>query len=117
MVNGLDWQGYLAGSSKTARTILIFSIAVNHSFEVKNIEIWAPAFFKHNNLSIATVTYVNLQDRKERVQIPDVVVSWLLVELRRTYADRRKYRSRRSSRVRFKASRRSDLICSSTAFD
>ena len=65
----------------------------------------------------ATVTYVNLQDRKERIQIPDVVVSWLLVELRRTYADRRKYRSRRSSRVRFKASRRSDLICSSTAFD
>ena len=27
-VNGLDWQCYLAGSSKTAPTILIFSIAM-----------------------------------------------------------------------------------------
>ena len=56
----MDWIGsavYLAGSSKTAPRILIFSIAMsaNYSFEVKNIEIWAPAFFKHNNSSIATV--------------------------------------------------------------
>ena len=46
-------------SSKMARRILIFfSIAMgaNHSFEVKDIEIWAPAFLlKHNNSSIATV--------------------------------------------------------------
>jgi len=27
-VNGLDWQYYLAGSSKTAPRILIFSIAM-----------------------------------------------------------------------------------------
>jgi hypothetical protein len=27
-VNGLDWQCYLAGSSKTAPRILIFSIAI-----------------------------------------------------------------------------------------
>jgi hypothetical protein len=54
------WAGLnccLAGGSKTAPRILIFSIAMgaDYSFEVKNIEIWAPAFFKHNNSSIATV--------------------------------------------------------------
>ena len=37
--------------------ILTFSIAMgaDYSFEVKNIEIWVPAFFKHSNSSIATV--------------------------------------------------------------
>ena len=37
--------------------ILIFSIAigVDYSYEVKNSEIWAPTFFKHNNSFIATV--------------------------------------------------------------
>ena len=55
-VNGLDWQCCLAGSSKTAPRILIFSIAIGaNSYEVKNSEIWAPAFFKHNNSFIATV--------------------------------------------------------------
>ena len=56
-VNGLDWQCYLAGSSKTAPRILIFSIAMgaDYSFELKNIESWVPAFFKHNNSSVATV--------------------------------------------------------------
>ena len=56
-VNGLNWQCYLAGSSKTAPRIFIFSIAMgaDYSFEVKNIEIWVPAFFKHNNLFAATV--------------------------------------------------------------
>ena len=40
-VNGLDWQCYLAGSSKTAPRILIFSIAIgaDYSYEVKNSEI------------------------------------------------------------------------------
>ena len=57
-VNGLDWQCYLAGSSKTAPRILIFSIAIDadYSYQVKNSEIWAPAFFKHNNSFIATVS-------------------------------------------------------------
>ena len=56
-VNGLDWQCYLAGSSKMAPRILIFLIAVGaaYSYEVKNSGIWAPAFFKHNNSFIATV--------------------------------------------------------------
>jgi hypothetical protein len=42
-----------------APRILIFSIAMgaDYSFEVKNIEIWVPAFFKHNNSSVATVGY------------------------------------------------------------
>ena len=45
----------LADSSKTAPRILIFSIAMgaDYSFEVKNIEIWVPAFFKHS--SVATM--------------------------------------------------------------
>ena len=39
---------------------LISSIAMvaDYSFDVKNIDIWAPAFFKHNNSFIATVHMV-----------------------------------------------------------
>ena len=39
-VNGLDWQCYLAGSSKTTPMILIFSIAIGakYSFELISIE-------------------------------------------------------------------------------
>ena len=42
----------LAGCSKTAPRILIFLIAIgaDYSYEVKNSEIWAPAFFKVNGL-------------------------------------------------------------------
>ena len=55
--NGLNWQCCLNGSSKTAPRILIVSIAMggDYSFEVKNMEIWVPEFFKHNNSSAATV--------------------------------------------------------------
>ena len=40
-VADLDWQCCLAGSSKTAPRILIFSIAIDadYSYEVKNSEI------------------------------------------------------------------------------
>ena len=40
-VNGLDWHCFLAGRSKTAPRILIFSIAIgaNYSYEVKTSEI------------------------------------------------------------------------------
>jgi hypothetical protein len=57
VVNGLNWQFCLDGSSKTAPRILIISIAMgdDYSFEVKDIEIWAPTFFKHNNSSVTTV--------------------------------------------------------------
>jgi hypothetical protein len=53
----LDWHCCLAGSSKLAPRILIFSIAMvaNYSFDVKNIDICTPAFFKNNNSFIATV--------------------------------------------------------------
>ena len=36
-------------------------MGANYSFEVKNIEIWAPEFFKHNNSFIATVSKPGLQ--------------------------------------------------------
>jgi hypothetical protein len=53
----MDWHCCLAGSSKTAPRILIFSIAIgaDYSYEMKNSEIWVPAFFKHNNSFRATV--------------------------------------------------------------
>jgi hypothetical protein len=56
----MGWIGStvgLASSSKTAPRILIFLIATdaNYSFQMKNIEIWAPSFFQHNNLSIVTL--------------------------------------------------------------
>ena len=35
-------------------------MGANYSFELKNIEIWAPAFFKHNNSFIANVLRVKL---------------------------------------------------------
>ena len=43
-VNGLDWQCYLAGSSKTAPSILIFTIVLGaeYSFYVKSIATYAP---------------------------------------------------------------------------
>ena len=83
VVNGLDWHCCLAGSSKTAPRILIFSIAMvaDYSFYVKNIDIWAPAFFKHNNSFIATVVFavqfifarsIYSQKSQEAVQISKI---------------------------------------------
>ena len=62
-VMGLDGQCYLAGSSKTASRIFIFSIAVGAkcSFDMKNIEILALASFKHSNPFIATVDHSESQ--------------------------------------------------------
>ena len=50
-------MGCLAGSSKCTPRIMIFSIAIGayYSYEMKNCEIWAPTFFKHNITFIATV--------------------------------------------------------------
>ena len=60
--NELNWPCCLAGSSKMAPTILIFSIVIgaDYSYEVKNSEIWAPAFFKDNNSFIAAVNVVDI---------------------------------------------------------
>ena len=59
-VNGLDWQCYLAGSSKTVPRIFIFSIAkgVGYLYEMKNSEIYEPILFKLNNSFIATVKHI-----------------------------------------------------------
>ena len=48
----------LAGSSKTAPRILIFSIAMgaDYSFDIKSGFSIAPAFSLHNNFDIASVT-------------------------------------------------------------
>ena len=56
-VNGLDWQCYLAGSSKTAPRILIFSIAIGagYSFDIKSGFSIAHSFSLHNNFNIASV--------------------------------------------------------------
>ena len=55
----MGWIGttVLAGSSKTASRISIFSNAIgaNHS-----CKIWANAFFNHNNSFLATVYYQKL---------------------------------------------------------
>ena len=58
-VNGLDWQCCLAGSSKTAPRIFIFSIVLGAEYlsYVKSIETHAWAFLTLNILSIGTVTY------------------------------------------------------------
>ena len=43
-VNGLDWQCYLAGSSKTAPRILIFSIAIGADYSSKVVSVLRPHF-------------------------------------------------------------------------
>jgi hypothetical protein len=64
----------LAGNSKTASRILISLIAIgaDYSYEVKNSEIWAPAFFKHNNSFIATVRREGQKVKKT----DDIVYGW-----------------------------------------
>ena len=56
-IHRLNWQCYLAGSSKTAPRILIFSIAIgaDYSFDIKSGFSIAPAFSLHNNFDIASV--------------------------------------------------------------
>ena len=56
-VNGLNWQCYLSGSSKTAPRILIFSIATcaDYSCDIKSGFSIAPAFSWHKNFDIASV--------------------------------------------------------------
>ena len=58
--NGLNWQCCLAGSSKTAPRILIYSIAMgaDYSFYVKFIATYAPAFLAYNNSVLARVAHL-----------------------------------------------------------
>ena len=83
-VNKLNWQCCLAGSSKTAPRILIFSIAMiaNYSFDVTSIDIWAPAFFEHNNSFIATVKHSSFEvflTRKEGCGVSYCKISTKLI--------------------------------------
>ena len=78
-VNGLDWHCCLAGSSKTAPRIFIFSIAfvADYSYELKNSETWAPTFFKHNNSFIATVYHEKSEAAPEKLDMR-VQINWLI---------------------------------------
>ena len=57
VVNRLDWQCSLAGSSKMAPRILIFSIAMDadYSFSVNTIETYARTFLALNISAIGRV--------------------------------------------------------------
>jgi hypothetical protein len=68
-VNGLDWQCCLAGSSKTAPRIFIFSIvlgAKNLSY-AKSIETHARTFLTLNILSIGTLSQRALIQIKKHI--------------------------------------------------
>ena len=56
-VNGLDWQCCLAGSSKTAPRIFIFSIVLGAEYlsYVKSIATYAPTFFGYIISVLASV--------------------------------------------------------------
>ena len=70
-MNGLAWHCCLAGSSKTPTRVLIFSIVMvaDYSFDVKNIDICAPTFFKHNNSFIATVHMYRVRKQDATAEI------------------------------------------------
>ena len=55
--NGLNWQCCLAGSSKTAPRILIFSIAMgaDYSIELISIKPYALQFIVHNKFFLGRV--------------------------------------------------------------
>ena len=57
LVNGLNWQCCLAGSSKIAPKIFIFSTAMGaeYSFYVKSIATYAPMFLGYNDSVLAIV--------------------------------------------------------------
>ena len=54
---GPNWQCYLAGSSKMALRILIFSMAMgaDYSFELISIETYAPQFIGYDKLFLGSV--------------------------------------------------------------
>ena len=54
---GPNWQCCLAGSSKTAPRIFIFSIVLGaeYSFYLKSFATYAPAFLGYNNSALARV--------------------------------------------------------------
>ena len=70
--NGLNCQCCLAASSKTAPTILIFSIAMgaDYSFELISSVHWVPAFFMNNKSILGRVTCLTqtiFQQRRKKL--------------------------------------------------
>ena len=61
--NGLNWQCCLAGSSKTAPRILVFSMAMgaDYSFELISIETYAPQFIGHNKFFLGSVIHTSVE--------------------------------------------------------
>ena len=60
MVNRLNWQCCLAGSSKTASKILIFSIAMDADYSIVLISIETyngPQFIGHTKMFLRSVKY------------------------------------------------------------
>ena len=55
--NGPNWRCCLAGSAKTAPTVLIISVVLGaeYSFYMKSIATYAPQFFGYNNSVLAIV--------------------------------------------------------------
>jgi hypothetical protein len=70
-VNGLDWQSCLAGSSKTAPRILIFSIAMDadSSFYVKFIATYAPTFLGFVISVLAMVPCLDVSEKGKCIQL------------------------------------------------
>ena len=56
---------------------MIFSIAMvaDYLFDVKDIDIWAPTFFKHNNSFIATVLVFGMETRTESRQLKNICMN------------------------------------------
>ena len=57
--NGLNWQCFLAGSSKMFPRILIFfsmTMGADYSIELIAIETYAPQFIGHNKIFLGSVT-------------------------------------------------------------
>ena len=82
--NGLNWQCCLAGSSKTAPRIFIFSIGLGaeYSFYVKSIATCAPTFLGYNNSVLAiVVAFTNLGIESfipsvDHIDIRDTIVTY-----------------------------------------
>ena len=69
--NGLNWQCCLAGSSKTAPRVLIFSMAMgaDYSFELIFNETCAPQFNGHNDSFLASMSCLLLHQNTQPVLI------------------------------------------------
>ena len=69
----LLWS-YQLNSNANSAHFAHFALVDDYSFDMKNIDIWAPKFFKNNNSFIATVEAKQTfnEGNKYCFQIPDV---------------------------------------------